>query len=106
MRKITITFELDDEPWVDDEGDVYIHDVPTEALDIVIGAIEGGAIGFNRFAEARLDGELLVDGGGHASDEAKGSIRYREFVRLMSDLHDARPLIERMEDPAYESTAF
>lgn len=81
MREITITFELDDEPWVDDEGETYIHDVPTEALDIVIGAIEGGDIGFKRFIDAKVDGELLVDGDGYASDAAKGSIRYGGFQR-------------------------
>lgn len=82
-RIITITFELDDEPWIDDEGETCIHDAPTEALDIVIGAIEGGDIGFKRFIGAKVDGELLVDGDGYASDAAKGSIRYGEFQRLV-----------------------
>lgn len=80
-RKLTITFEFDDAPWVDEETkEEHPTDAIAYAMDHVNRSVPYAAI--DEFVEAKLDGEVLVDGNGYVSDEVKKrEPQYRAYQR-------------------------
>jgi len=69
-RTLTLTFEFDDSSLVFiEDGEEYLTDAFAFAMDQVNGVVPYAA-GAN-FVDAKLDGDILVDGNGYVSDEVK-----------------------------------
>ena len=82
-RKLTITFELDDGPWVCREtGATYPTDIVAYAMDIINSTVPYAA--GEGFVEAKLDDALLVTAAGYASDEVKcRKTQYERFIQTI-----------------------
>ena len=73
MKKtLTLTFEFDDGPEFDEETGL---EHPTDAVAYAMDHVnEMASLGLScriSFVEAKLDGEVLVDGSGYVSEEVK-----------------------------------
>lgn len=81
-RMLTITLEFDDSPWLDeDEGKEYATDAIAYAMDQVNTCVEQA---FVDFVDAKLDGTLLVDARGYASDDVKErTVQHSRFLRAI-----------------------
>lgn len=82
-RTLTITFEFDDAPQIDEEtGLEYSTDVVAYAMDLVNEMASIALAGDNAFVDAKLDGCILVDGSGFVSEAVKKRERqHRAFQR-------------------------
>lgn len=82
-RTLTITFEIDDAPELDDDTGLECPtDIVAYAMDLVNEMASIGLAGDNTFVDAKLDGEVLVDGAGYVSEEVKKRDRqHRAFLR-------------------------
>ena len=82
MKKtLTITFEIDDAPELDDDTGLECPtDVIAYAMDLVNEMASIALAGDNAFIDAKLCGEVLVDGTGYVSEEVKKrEVQHRAF---------------------------
>lgn len=85
-RTLTITFNLNDEPWYDDETrEMQPTDILAFAMCAVNNAItfvatDDSDVGF---VKAELDGELLVSRNGKAPEEVKKLVQYQAIMRTL-----------------------
>lgn len=81
-RILTLTFEFDDGPWKDeDSGKEYPADAVAYAMDQVNSAASMVCPDV-AFIDAKLDGDVLVDGNGFVSEEVKKRDRqHRAFLK-------------------------
>lgn len=83
-RTLTLTFEFDDGPQLDEETGLQ---EPTDAVAYAMDLVnETASMALSSdivaFIDAKLDGEVLVDGNGFVSEEVKKRNRqYRAFQR-------------------------
>lgn len=82
MKKtLTITFEIDDAPLLDDDTGLECpSDVVAYAMDLVNEMASIALASDNAFIDAKLGGEVLVDGAGYVSEEVKKrEVQHRAF---------------------------
>lgn len=82
MKKtLTLTFEIDDAPQLDDDTGLECPtDVVAYAMDLVNEMASIALAGDNTFIDAKLGGEVLVDGTGYVSEEVKKrEVQHRAF---------------------------
>ena len=79
-RTLTLTFEFDDGPWIDrDTGKKYPTDAIAYAMDQVNDTLPRVCVDF---VDAKLDGEILVDGAGYVSEDVqKHEAQHRAFLK-------------------------
>lgn len=82
-RTLTLTFEFDDAPQLDEETGLQ---EPTDAIAYAMDLVnEMASLGLScetSFVEANLDGEVLVDGNGFISEEVKmREVQHRAFLK-------------------------
>lgn len=82
-RTLTMTFEFDDGPWfAKDEGVWYPTDAVAYAMDLVNEAAPWVCGEDIHFVDAKLDGEVLVDGSGYVSEDVKKrEVQHRAFLK-------------------------
>lgn len=82
-RTLTITFEIDDAPQLDDDTGLECSaDIVAYAMDLVNDMASIALAGDNAFVDAKLGGETLVDGNGFVSEEVRKRDRqHRAFLK-------------------------
>ena len=83
-RTLTLTFEFDDGPWIDRQTQ---EEHPTDAIAFAMDQVNG-AVSHTYdvdFIDAKLDGEVLVDGSGYVSEGVqKCELQYRVFLEKVA----------------------